>query len=187
MSDAISAVPGAKFSGLVEIKEMGVQGMITLRGDLSADWMVESVKETVGVDIPVQRRISSGGQGSVAWMSPDELLVLTPYADASNVAATLVRALGDNFATVAEVSDARAMFAIKGPQARDVLAKICPVDFSDFQIGEIRRTRASQVAAAIWRESEDDWRLVCFRSVGVYMFDLLKTVALPGGDVGYYS
>ena len=33
MSKAVSALQGAVYQGYVEVREMGLQGMITLRGD----------------------------------------------------------------------------------------------------------------------------------------------------------
>ena len=45
-------------------------------------------------------------------------------------------------------------FTLTGAQAGDALAKLCPVDFSALTTGDIRRTRAAQVAAAIWVSGE---------------------------------
>ena len=86
------------------------------------------------------------------------------------------------------VSDARAVFRIKGPNTREVLAKLAPVDLSPqaFGPGMIRRTRLAQVPAAFWMEDTDTAQLVCFRSVAQYVFDLLKTAAQPGSEVGFY-
>lgn len=186
MSEAVSALNGAHYSGIVDLAEAGLKGMVTLRGDLSSPVLAAAVKAATGAAVPAVRRIETGASGQVAWMSPDEVLLITPYARAGAVVEILRRELAGEFATAADVSDARALFTIRGPQARDVLAKLCPVDFSDFAVGELRRTRAAQVAAALWRESADEWRLVCFRSVAQYVWDLLATVSAPGGEVGYY-
>ena len=184
MSEAVSALAGARASGLVELADAGVTGMITLRGDLP---LLEGALESVlGLGLPGQRQVVTGQRGQVLWMSPDELLIVLPYAEAPGVAAALSAALGDAFATVAVVSDARALITVTGAQARDVLAKLMPVDFADFPAGSVRRTRAAQVAAALWRESETEWKLVCFRSVASYVFEALATVAQPGGEVGLY-
>ena len=37
MSDPLSALAGARYAGLATIEEAGLQGMITLRGDLKED------------------------------------------------------------------------------------------------------------------------------------------------------
>lgn len=186
MSEAVSALPRARYSGLVDLAEAGLTGMITLRGDLASAKLAKAVKQATGAALPAVRRIEGGTKGQAAWMSPDELLLLVPYAGVSEVVAKLETALAGEFATVANVSDARAMFRLSGPQARDVLAKVCPVDFHDFAVGELRRSRAAQVAAAVWREDEETWHLVCFRSVAQYVWDMLATLAQPGGEVGLY-
>ncbi|PVH29510.1 sarcosine oxidase subunit gamma [Pararhodobacter oceanensis] len=186
MSEAVSALPHAQYSGLVDLAEAGLTGMITLRGDLASPVLAEAVRAATGASVPEVRRIEAGESGQAAWMSPDELLLIVPYEGAAGVVEALETALAGEFATAAEVSDARAFFRITGPQARDVLAKVCPVDFSDFAVGELRRTRAAQVAAAVWREEGDVWSLVCFRSVAQYVWDLLATVSKPGGEVGFY-
>jgi sarcosine oxidase subunit gamma len=170
------------YRGLVDVTWQGPRGMITLRGDMAL--IGAAAAKATGADAPGQRQISGGKAGHVAWMSPDELLIVAP--DAAPLVAKLDKALAGEFALVADVSDARAVFTIKGAQARDVLAKIAPVDFADFTPGTIRRTRAAQVAAAIWCDAPDSFTLVCFRSVGQYMWDLLRTVAQPGGEVGLY-
>lgn len=186
MSKAVSALNGARTHGLVDLADLGLAGMITLRGDLSSPLLAEALLDQTGCAMPDRRRLSTGARGKVAWMSPDELLVLVDYTRADAVAAALNTALAGGFFTAANVSDARAMVSIIGPQARDVLAKLCPVDFADFAVGQVRRTRLAQVAAALWREDQDRWTLVCFRSVAGYVWGVLDTVSRPGGEVGLY-
>ncbi|HAR53986.1 MAG TPA: sarcosine oxidase subunit gamma, partial [Roseovarius nubinhibens] len=43
MSDAKSALPGARYEGFVKLREMGLQGMITLRGDLASAKLAAAV------------------------------------------------------------------------------------------------------------------------------------------------
>jgi sarcosine oxidase subunit gamma len=52
--------------------------------------------------------------------------------------------------------------------------------------GERRRTRLQQAAGAIWLESNTEARVICFRSVARYVFDLLAISARDGGAVGYH-
>ncbi len=187
MSEVISALSGARYSGLVDLADAGPQGMILLRGDLSSAEMAAAVHEVTGAALPGVRQVSAGKDGAaVAWMSPDELLLFVDRTRAAETAAALQAALAGQFATVADVSDARGVITVSGAQARDVLAKLCPVDFGDLPVGGIRRTRAAQAAAAIWRTGDDGFTVICFRSVAQYIWDLLSTVARPGGEVGLY-
>lgn len=182
-----SVANGRRFTGFVSIREQQHQGMITLRGDLHSDIVSKAIFEITGCAVPAQRCVERADTCAVAWMSPDELLIFCPYSSVANKEARLSRAVAEEFATVVNVSDARAVFDISGPAWRDALAKLCPVDFVALTEGEIRRTRAAQVAAAIWVSGPEDVRLVCFRSVSGYVFDLLCTAAAPGSEPALYG
>ncbi len=189
MSDAVSPLNGAKYEGFVTVKAMGLQGMITFRGDLSAAKVKKAVKTVAGTDMPGQRECHMSGDTGVAWMSPDELLIFVPYADVDAKLDELHKALeGQHFLAV-NVSDARAMFHLEGNGAREVIAKLSPVDMSPnaFGPGEIRRTRLAQIPAAFWMPDTTSVQIVCFRSVAEYGFNLLKTAAEPGSEVGMFA
>lgn len=183
MSNAISALDGKAFVGFASVSEAGLQGMITVRGDLKSAKMKKAVKAATGCDMPAQRRIVMKGGKGAGWMSPDELLVLVPYADAKATADALTTTLEGEHALVADVSDARAMFRVKGAKAAEVLMKLCPVDLPMLAEGELRRTRAAQVAAALWKSDKDEFTLVSFRSVAAYVFGTLQVSAQPGSEV----
>ena len=187
MSEAVSALDNASYAGFVEVTEMGLQGMITLRGDLSSAAMKKAVKAAVGVDVPEQRKMAMADGKGAGWMSPDELLLLVPYAEVEKTVAGLHKSLAKAHSMVVNVSDARVMFRLKGAGVREVLAKVAPVDLSAeaFGQGDLRRSRIAQVAAAFWMSGEDEFTLVAFRSVADYVFGVLKTGAQPGSEVGY--
>ena len=189
MSDARTALGGAAFQGYATVTEAPLQGMIALRGDLSDPAFAAAVTAASGTAMPATRRIETGPEGALGWMSPDELLLILPHGQAAAVAATLSQALQGQHALAVDVSDARAVFTVEGPGAREVLAKLCPVDLAPgrFEPGELRRTRLAQVPAAFWMSGPDRFTLVCFRSVARYVFDLLAQAAAPGGEVGIFA
>lgn len=189
MSSAISALPGAVYDGYVHVAEAGLTGMITLRGDLSDEAFQKAVKKAHKMDVPDQRAIVFKGAKGAAWMSPDELMIFVEYKEAAKTVAALEKALkGQHFLAV-DVSDARAMFALSGAGVREVMAKLCPVDMAPgaFGPGQIRRTRLAQIPAALWMPKEGEVRVICFRSVAQYAFDLLKDAARPGSEVALFS
>ncbi len=186
MSNVVSALQGVSADGYVEVQEMGLQGMLTLRGDLSMAKLAKAVKAAVGVEMPKQRKINLNGQTGAAWMSPDELLLIMPHAQATATAAKLTKALGKTHSLVANVSDARVVFTLSGKGAREVVAKLAPVDMQALKKGEIRRSRMAQVPAAFWLSGKDEITIVAFRSVATYVFDLLANAAAPGGEVDAY-
>lgn len=182
MSDVQSIMGGASFDGAVKVADAGVQGMITLRGDLGSEALAKAVKSAVGLAVPAPLAINTGAKGSVAWMSPDELLLTVPYDQAEATVGKLNKALADEHHLAVNVSDARAVFTLTGEGLRDVLAKGTPADVSPaaFKPGVIRRSQLGLVAAAFWMTSDTEATVVCFRSVGEYMYNWLCTAAKPG-------
>lgn len=181
MSDPIAALGGASFDGFVRVREIGPLGMITLRAKPDAAGLAEAVMAATGTDVPGQRQILRNGEMACGWMSPDEYLLVLPYDQTSAALAAISAAMGSAHHLTVVVSDARAVFRIEGAQADQVIAKIGPVDLAGLPEGELRRTRAAQVAAAFWRQ-DDGFTLVCFRSVARYVFDLLASSAKTGSE-----
>lgn len=187
MSNAVSALNGASSQGFATVSDTGLRGMITLRGDLYSAKMKAAVKAVAGAGMPDVRRVTRGKDGLVAWMSPDELLILCDYAGVNDVVAKLTAKLSGEHALAVNVSDARAVFRIEGQGAREVVAKLAPVDLSAeaFKPDDFRRSRIAQVAAAFWLNEDGSFELVCFRSVAQYVFDVLALSAEEGGAVGF--
>ena len=185
MSETVSALNHAEFDGVSHVSEIGLQGMITLRGDLSVKTITSAATKASGVSMPAMNTVKSDGSNGLCWMSPDELLVLCAYDDVGPVLTKMQKALDKTHALAVNVSDARAVFRVSGPNARDVMAKLCPVDFSPaaFKTGMFRRSRMAQVPAAFWMCDEQTFQIICFRSVADYVFELLKGAAQPGSEV----
>lgn len=189
MSNAVSALSGASYEGAVRVEEMGLRGMITLRGDLGDATLQGAVEKAVGVAVPGVREITEADGRGAAWMSPDELLLMLPYAQVPDTLEALNSALAGTHFLAVNVSDARAVFRLHGAGGREVIAKLCPVDMAPgaFGPGRIRRTRMAQIPAALWMTDEETVQVVCFRSVARYAFDLLSQAAHPGARAGLFS
>ncbi|EGJ21147.1 sarcosine oxidase, gamma subunit [Cereibacter sphaeroides WS8N] len=182
MSEAVSALGNASFEGFATVRELGPMGMITLRAKHDLPVLAKALQKVLKAELPERRRIVSAGEVRVGWMSPDELLILLPYAEVTARVAALAKALGSAHALVTDVSDARCLFAIEGERAAEVLMKLSPTDLPALEPGELRRTRVAQVAAAFWAE-EGGFRLVAFRSVAAYVMGLLAHSAQPGSEL----
>ena len=173
------------YSGYVKVSEKTAAGMLTLRGDFKSSKFKTSFSKAVGAKLPTERKVILA-RNDVAWMSPDELLIFCDYADASGLSQKLQMELKDQHHMLVNVSDARALFEVSGSGIREVIAKLAPVNIAKLGIGEIRRTRFSQVAAAFWLTSETSLNVICFSSVADYMFNLLKTSSMPNSKVGNF-
>ena len=160
--------------------------MITLKGDLSGAAMKRAVKRAAGLGVPDLRAIERKGERAVAWMAPDELMLFVPRGEVAAALAAARKGLGPGHGLAADVSDARVLFTVSGSDARDVLAKLTPADMSALRPGEMRRTRLSQVPAAIWQSGEGEFSVMVFRSVAAYAQKLLEAASAPGSAVGFH-
>lgn len=182
MLDPVAPLGNASFDGFCKIREIGPLGMISLRAKPDAKSLAKAIKAAVGTKVPAQRRIEIAGDKACGWMGSDEYLLILPYAETGAAMAAIAEAMGADHHLAAVVSDARAVFRVEGVKADQVLAKLSPVDFAKLEPNELRRTRAAQVAAAMWRD-ETSYTVVCFRSVAAYMMGLLTHSAMPGSEL----
>jgi len=175
MSSDDNAVP-------VTLTQADPQGMISLRGDLQNAALQKVCIYITGVAMPAKGQIVQMAGQAIAWMSPDELLIMLPYQAVEGAVTQIGDALSGHHHLVANVSDARVMMTLTGCGLRDVLAKLAPVDLhpDHFTVGQFRRTRLGQVAAAFWLSDPLTCHVICFRSVAAYCQDLLISAAQHG-------
>ena len=162
-------------------------GMITVRGNLASKSLSAAIRDATGLEIPGTRAINSAAEASVAWMSPDELLLFVERSAVEATLAELDARLKGEHMLFADVSDARVAFRVSGPSAREVLAKGTPVDLAAgaFDPGMFCRTRLGQVPVAFWMSGDEEVTLLCFRSVGRFVHDWLTTAAESGSFPRY--
>ena len=184
MSNIQTAMNGARATGYVDVSEAPATGMITLRGDLADAGVQKAVKSVMGAGVPATLAVTDADEGQILWMSPDELMIVCAYDQADQVVSDLIAALGETYSMVVNVSDARAVFDLNGSATSEIIAKLAPIDMKSMQVGTVRRTRFAQIPAAFWMTSNDGARIICFRSVGEYMFNQLRNSAQAGFEVG---
>ena len=160
-------------AGEARVAKGAPQGMITLRGEGA---VLGKIAKVLGVSVPEPLTFTEAGALRLAWMSPDEWLLLCPYEEAAALCETALGAIGADHGMAVDVSDARVIYDVTGPGAEKVIAKLCPIDRRGFAPGMIRRTRIAQVAGAVMAES-DGYRVLAFRSVEEYLAALLKNAA----------
>lgn len=170
----------------IRIVDRGPVGQVTLRGDLASAALIEAVRSGIGVDVPGPLGAAfAEGKGAV-WMSPDELLLFAPYAEAGALVAALDEALAGVHHLAVDVSDARAVIGLIGPGVAEVLAKGAPIDLSAVPVGTARRTHLGGIAVAFWRKTAEEWEIVCFRSLAGHLFDWLVQASREGSEVGAF-
>ncbi len=186
MSDPVTPLGGRVAEGAIRVADAGPRGMILLRGDLGAAALRDACAQVTGLAMPDAGGAVCDGDTGLLWMSPDEALILLPRTGVTAALATLAEALAGVHHLAADVSDARAVIRLEGEGLREVLARLTPADLHPAALppGRVRRTRLAQAAAAFWLHDETRADLICFRSVAVYVFDLLANAA-GSGPVGH--
>lgn len=103
---------------------------------------------------PAPDRMTGGGGRRALWSGSGQALVLGPP-------------LHPEGAAVADQSSAWAVLALSGPAARDVLARLTPLDLRDavFPEGASARTLLGHMTAGICRTGPETYEIMVFRSM----------------------
>lgn len=87
------------------------------------------------------------------WLGPDEWLVVAADGAETALESWLANAVAPHGGTVTDVSESRTTVVVTGPNARDVLAKGCPLDLHPraFAAGTCAQSIVAKVGAIIHR------------------------------------
>ena len=112
----------------------------------------------------------TAGTLGVAWLGPDELLVVAE-GDPESLTAALSEALGGSRGAVVDVSANRTVLELSGPGARSVLEKGCPVDLHPraFGPGVAVTTTLGPVPLLLWQTAPATYRLLPRTSFADYV------------------
>ena len=178
-------MPNREFQGYVNVSQIMDQSMFTLRANLASTKIKAALQLAMSVALPKPGACATAGACTLAWMSPDELLIIAPSAEVQKLYSSLDTALIGLHVLLEDVSNARAKFILTGAHVREVLAKLAPMDThpAQFPVGSFNRTRFAQVAGAVFMEKDDMISLICFRSVQDYVFELFSAAAAHGSEV----
>jgi len=125
---------------------------------------------------------SQDGAWLVVGSGPGEWLVLAPPGAAAAVADWLATvaadAAGDEFVSVTDLTHGRALVRVTGPDAADLLARLCGADLHDDMApdGAALRSAVAGVATDVIRDDQaavPSYLLHCERSSGQYLFGAL--------------
>ncbi|MCW5698485.1 MAG: hypothetical protein KIT00_01450 [Rhodospirillales bacterium] len=155
-----------------------------LRGDGSLARFGNAVKTVLGIAPPTEPNTVTGPEdfadgARILWLGPDEWLIVGGDVDAEPSGA-LRLALSDRHAAVVDVSDGRAVIALSGPNARDVLAKGCPLDLHPRAFGPGRCAQTVLAKAHVILHQIDaspSYEIYVHRSFADYLWSWLEDAA----------
>jgi len=162
---------------------------------LRAPWNGAMAK---ALGVPFGRADRDGAGPDGAWLvvgsGPGEWLVLAPPGAAAAVtdwlAAVAADAAGDEFVSMTDLTHGRALVRVTGPDAADLLARLCGADLHDdiAPDGAALRSGVAGVATDVIRDDTmidgaavPSYLLHCERSSGQYLFGALVSA---GGSFG---
>lgn len=103
----------------------------------------EAVGLALGVPLPLEpNTVNRGGELAVLWLGPDEWLVVGPPGSVGELEARVRKAVGEEPASVVDVSAQRTTLLVTGPRARDLFAHGCSLDLHprSFEVGRCAQT-----------------------------------------------
>ena len=174
------AAPDGSKPGLV-VKELIHLGKLNIRGD--ADIMPGILAQTGCPALPGNNRFITTGERHLAWLGPDEYLLLCETGREEEIHARLQLDFADIHSAVTNVTDSLCVLQIRGHAVRQVLAKGCTLDLhpQQFTAGQCAQTYLSHAAITLLATDENRFLLVCRTSFAPYMVDWLEDAGLEFG------
>ncbi|MFE1176140.1 sarcosine oxidase subunit gamma [Streptomyces sp. NPDC058773] len=111
----------------LQVRELPFLTQLTVRMQPGSP-AARAVEASLGITLPDPLRAEISGDVKVLWMGPDEWLLVAPDGRQHELLAQLRSAIGDEFATVTDVSAQRTTLALSGHLVRTVLAQGCAID-----------------------------------------------------------
>ena len=158
--------------GANEIAELSLDAITSIAPFKGQDAAVsDALKTQIGAALPKPNRTTGKANARVVWSGRGQAFVLGPKLDPLPGAAT------------SDQTDGWVSISLKGPGARDVLARITPLDLREtvFKTGHAARSLIGHMHGVILRTGADRYDVMVFRSMAdtlVHeMTEAMETVA----------
>jgi sarcosine oxidase, subunit gamma len=158
------------------------RGKIELRGDAGDRVFMTAVGRMLDLLLPGEPNTTAGrGDLTALWLGPDAWLLTCPPDAVAVRIGDLRVALADVHAAITDVSDGRVALRLAGPNARDVLAKGCPLDLHPraFATGSCAQSLLAKASVLLHLVDEDlrygpSFDVYVARSFAHYLFAWLE-------------
>lgn len=117
----------------------------------------EALTKAHGLAFPAPGQLIADGDTSIAWSGVNQAFLMGAVADPAL----------SGLAALTDQTDAWARLILSGPEMRDVLARIVPIDLSPAACppGSARRTLLGHMSALILHRGGDGVEILVFRSM----------------------
>jgi sarcosine oxidase subunit gamma len=136
-----------------------------------------ALQDALGVLLPGPNRQARHDNILYLWAGPETWLAISE--DDPDFDLNLAKRC-NGLAAVTDQSDGRVIVQIKGPNVREALAKLLPIDLhrSVFPPDATALTLAAHIPVQIWQSAEDVFELACFRSYAETLYEALMQAVL---------
>ena len=138
---------------VVEREGLGLATMQARKGRLDA--LRRRVRDQFGVELPT--RPGRASSGSVAFAATGPMTWLASTEGGGNAFAAQLAQLTADVAAVADQSDGFAVLRLSGPNVRELLARLAPIDVHEraFPMGSVASSVAGHIGVTLWRRDDD--------------------------------
>ena len=180
VADLLRAQEGA--STRFALRERAFLDLVSVRGEPSDVAFVEAVAAVAGLRLPAgPNTVARGERYDALWLGPDEwLLRSVEPAPAGGLHARLTSALAGADAAAVDVGSGYTVLEISGAQAREALARGCPLDLHPrvFKTGQCAQS-LFKTAIVLAPTGDERMDLVVRRSFADYFCRILLDAAAP--------
>ncbi len=131
----------------------------------------KAIKSVTKLAMPKTLEATSNKDFSLFWLSPDELLLITPEKTEADTEAKLRDAMEGHFAIV-DVTGGQTLLELSGERAETILKKstVYDVHESNFPVGKVVTTKFALSQVIVTRTGADSFQLIVRRSFSDYIW-----------------
>ncbi|MEM8948283.1 MAG: sarcosine oxidase subunit gamma family protein [Pseudomonadota bacterium] len=178
---AVTGMPGPRGLRLSEVQNVG---KLDLRGDPADRAFMGAIGRTLDLLLPTEPSQSAvQGETAALWVGPDQWLITCPRSNVEQIAERLGEATDGVHSSITDISAARALFRLRGPDALEVLAKGCPLDLHPrtVQPGYVAGSILAKITVLIHLRETDSVDLYLGRSFADYLWTWLEEAGMDCG------
>ncbi len=169
----------------VRLGESPFRCQIDLRGNPDDSRFAAAVAGVIDCELPVAANRTATGSGlTVFWLGPDEWLIVGPPGREQGLVGDLRKALGGQHAAVVDVTEARTVLIVSGPDARKTLQKGTPLDLHPrvFKTGHCAQTALTKANVMLHQTADDPrYEIYVNNSFADYLWNWLERAAAEYG------
>jgi sarcosine oxidase subunit gamma len=154
---------------MVRVTALPAATRFSVRGD---DAAADAIGRAFGVGLPREAcRAATSGDRAALWLGPDEWLLLAPDGEAARLMAAMSEALGQEPASLVEISDRQVAIGLAGERAAEAISAFnaLDLDIEAFPVGMCTRTLFGKAEIVLWRTAPETFRMEVWRSFAPYV------------------